>query len=243
VRDAVAPGINEIFELAIPTEPLAYQRAQLDLLRDGVAMLHWASRPDDHKNGSIFFVDPGTGSFAVTAHHVYEKYIADVTAKSVRCQIGDVAFDPSERLISESHEYDVATFRITAEELRMIGKTTIPWPPAIPAVGDLVMIAGFPGPEKKPSASTNSLDVRLHAAKWNVSSVRDRGISLVRPADALVLDVNGRGFPEREYDFGGMSGGPVVAFFDQGPVSSWAFSGVIYEFHQGWKLLWPPAAI
>jgi hypothetical protein len=52
-----------------------------------------------------------------------------------------------------------------------------------------------------------------------------------------VTDVNGRGFPAREYNFGGMSGGPVVAVFDRGPIFSCGLSGVIYEFHQVFEIV------
>jgi hypothetical protein len=70
-----------------------------------------------------------------------------------------------------------------------------------------------------------------------VHIVSERDISIVRPPDNEVLDVHGHGFPERQYDFGGMSGGPVAMLVEGGLIASWALSGVIYEFQQGLEIL------
>jgi hypothetical protein len=219
------------------TQTLGHESSQLDVIRNSVAIIHWATAADDHRNGSIFFIDTGVGLFGVTAKHVYQDYASAVAGKPSRCQIDNILFDPTERLISMGTKFDIATFRITPNELQTLAKLTIPWPPLIPDVGDMVLFAGFPGPEKKVSASTNSIDVRTYAAKWVIDSVSGRDVSMIRPPDSEVTDVNGSGFPAREYNFGGMSGGPVVAVFDRGPIFSCGLSGVIYELHQGFEIV------
>jgi hypothetical protein len=213
-----------------------FESSQLDLImRRSVSVLHWASAPDDHRNGSMFFIDTGAGVFGVTAKHVYDEYLSAAAEKYVLCKVDGMRFDPIERLVSAGVMCDVVTFKISNEELRTLDRLTTPWPPVVPEVGQAVLLAGFPGCEKSFSGS-NSIDLRMYAAKWIVDSVSERDISIVRPPDSEVLDIHGKGFPEHQYDFGGMSGGPVVIVIDGGHIFSWALSGVIYELQQSLEI-------
>jgi len=215
---------------------MTFQSSQLDLItRKSVSFFHWASAPGDHRNGSMFFIDTGAGLFGVTANHVYRDYQRAAAEKRVLCKVDDMPFDPLGRLVSAGDKCDVATFKISNEELRTLDRLTTPWPPVVPEVGQTVLLAGFPGCEKSFSRA-NSIECLMYAAKWTVDSVSERDISIVRPPDSMVVDIHGEGFPERQYDFGGMSGGPVAAAID-GYVFSWAFSGVIYELHQSMEIL------
>jgi hypothetical protein len=216
---------------------MTFQNIDLDLvMRKSVSVFHWGSSPDNHRNGSMFFIDTGAGLFGVTAKHVYDDYQVVAAEKPVRCQIDEIPFDPIERHVSAGARCDVVTFKISNEELRMLDRLTTPWPPVVPEVGKTVLFAGFPGCEKNFSREA-SIEVKMYAAKWTVNSVSERDISLVRPPDDEVIDIHGRGFPKREYDFGGMSGGPVVAVIGGGRIFRWALSGVIYELHQSMEIL------
>ena len=213
-----------------------FERSQLQLIRNSVSILHWASTPDDHRNGSMFFINTGAGLFGVTARHVYEDCQRAFAEKNVLCKINGMPFDPTGRLVSAGVTCDVATFKVSDDEFQKLDRLTVPWPPVIPDVGQPVLLAGFPGCEKSFPGS-NSIDLRMYAAKWTVHSVSDRDISIVRPPDSEVLDVHGGGFPESQYDFGGMSGGPVAIVLDEGPIFSWALSGIIYESQQSLEIL------
>ncbi len=213
-----------------------FERSQLQLIRRSVSILHWASAPDDHRNGSMFFVNTGSGLFGVTAKHVYEDCQRAFAKKQTLCKIEGMPFDPTGRLVSAGVMCDVVTLKISDEEFRKLDRLTVPWPPVIPEVGQLVLLAGFPGCEKAFPGS-NLIDLQVYAAKWTVDSVSERDISIVRPRDSEVIDVDGRGFPEPQYDFGGMSGGPVAIVLNEGPIFSWALSGVIYESHRGFEIL------
>jgi hypothetical protein len=109
-----------------------FEGSQLDLIRSSASIFHWASKQEDHKNGSMFFIDTGAGLFGVTAKHVYESYLGDVAQKHVRCKIDGMQFDPIERFVSAGEMCDVATFRIAEEELRTLNRLTTPWPPVVP---------------------------------------------------------------------------------------------------------------
>ncbi len=70
-------------------------------------------------NGSAFVVDPGGGPFLVTAHHVYVEFCAARAARAdTVCILDDLTkFPLDQRLIASDPVYDVATFKITADEL------------------------------------------------------------------------------------------------------------------------------
>jgi hypothetical protein len=212
----------------------AFQKSLLDVMKRSVSIIHWASAPNDHRNGSIFFVDTGARTLGVTARHVYEDYKFTNDDGRKRCKIDNLPFDMTARFISEGVECDIATFEVATNELQTLDRLTTPWPPKVPTVGQAVLLAGFPGCEKR--FGSNFVDVRMYAAKWTVDSVNDRDISIVRPPDGKVLDVNETGFPVREYDFGGMSGGPV-AMVEEKNICAWFLAGVIYECQQSLEIV------
>jgi len=80
------------------------------------------------QHASMFFLDCGRGPFAVTAGHVYETYLECRQRRRVRStQIANVDFDPVERLIAcgKNRGLDIATFRITPEEIAATGKKIV----------------------------------------------------------------------------------------------------------------------
>jgi hypothetical protein len=85
----------------------------------------------------MFFLDCGRGPFAVTAGHVFGQFVRDREERRVRgYQLGNIGFDLEERLIDwgRDKKIDIATFRITREEIAEIGKKVVAgtdgaWPP------------------------------------------------------------------------------------------------------------------
>src|SRR5205823_3234696 len=105
-------------------------------------------------NGSAFLIDCGAGPFAVTAGHVYEEFCRAWAARAdTVCLLSDMRFDLVGRCIAHDVAYDVATFRVTTDEistLRRNAKYVLTgnvkaWPPAPPTVGCGVFFIGFPG--------------------------------------------------------------------------------------------------
>lgn len=198
----------------------------------------WGKPPydPDHRNGSMFFIDTGRGLFGVTAKHVFEDYERCVAERHVVCQIDNLVFNPIGRLVSRGVQCDVATFRITPEEFKQLGRLTTPWPPVMPKVGEAVILAGLPGIEKKfPDHGYIYFGKVVLIA--TVDSVSDREISFVRPPDDQVIDTLGKGLPPRNYNMAGMSGGPMATLLETSGVLSWAVSGIISEAHQDYEIL------
>lgn len=177
----------------------------------------------------MFFLNSGEALFGVTARHVYADYRNQ--AQDRCCQIGDLQFEPTIRLIDEDIEFDIATFRIKPNELELIrkGVNSVPWPPMIPSEGALVALAGLPG-QLKGNPEPFEANWLYYLAVFKVSSVSDKDVSMVKPPDQELTDLFGKGLPPPSFDIGGMSGGPVV-LLQENPsgLLSWSISGVIYE--------------
>jgi hypothetical protein len=204
---------------------------------NSVSALHWGKPIEGgvHSNGSMFFLDTGNGIFGVTAKHVFEEYERSLGESHVVCQIDNLLFNPIERLVSKGIDSDIATFKITAGELKQLGRITTPWPPIIPTEGQAVLLAGFPGCEKK-FTSTSSVDFGKLVQLARVDSVNSRDISFVRPSNSDLIDTLGLGLPQRQYNMGGLSGGPMAIVRDVGNILSWAVSGVVYESHDIYEI-------
>jgi hypothetical protein len=83
-------------------------------------------------NGTLSFVDTGEAKLAITANHVYAKYLEDLAAGRVfLCQFGGVIVGPETMLIDRDEKLDIATFRMP--EVAMSEGTSFhtaaSWPP------------------------------------------------------------------------------------------------------------------
>src|SRR5271154_292366 len=98
---------QEMFQTIVRSTAVLYWHA------DGGPVLH---------NGSMFFLDTKKALFGVTARHVYEGYLRAREQGPMTCQIGNLVFDPTERLIDLGRDVDIATFRVTEQEIAELGR-------------------------------------------------------------------------------------------------------------------------
>ena len=211
-------------------------RAELQFAASIVAPLGWVWRQDGKKcirNGSTYFLDCGSGPFAVTAAHVLAGYREAKRAHGkVSCQVGDLVIDPEARLIDFDASLDLATLKISAKEIAAIGKTVLTghqrsWPPAPPKEDRGIYFAGFPGHER--------LWISEGEVSWGVlmgggvaTSVSDRDVSSQAERENWI-DVLGRGLPPIGFDMSGVSGGPMLSVVEHAGIRSWRLAGTIYE--------------
>ncbi len=198
--------------------------------------------PPIRHNGSFFFLDCGLGPIGVTAAHVYQEYQHHRAQGRVQdCQIGNVPFNPEDRLIDcgSGKEPDIATFRVTQAEVQATNNQPVKgtngaWPQP-PAPGETVFFAGFPGIERW-QIGRRSLSFGLHAAMQQVTTHTEYQIRC-RYDRAFMLGVFGIGIPPVGRDPGGMSGGPMLAPVYANRTWSWRLVGVISEAHMqdGWE--------
>jgi hypothetical protein len=215
-------------------------RAELELATSFTAPLYWIIRKADGKyrvrDGSAFFLDAGAGPFAVTANHVIDGWWQDrAHGNVVALQLGlDLQLDlEGEHAIIAAHQgLDVATFRITANEIKRIGKQILTgcqksWPPGPPKQGRGIYYSGFPARETF-WLSPRAISFGAAPGGGVASSVSETDISIIIERQSLIA-VMGSGSRPENYDFGGISGGPVLTVVETNTTRSWALAGVIYE--------------
>ena len=213
-------------------------KAEGEFIASLTTALWWVVRAGDRnyhaRNGSAFFLDAGQGVFGVTANHVIEEWRNDRQSKRVvALQLGGIPFDPEGRhaIIAEHRGIDIATFRITTDEVRAIGKTTLTgsqhvWPPPPPQQDKGVYYAGFPGVEKQ-WLSPREVSFGLAPGGGVANSVSDADVSSLLEREHII-PVLGGGLPPENFDFRRISGGPML-YVVEGVLRSWALAGVIYE--------------
>jgi hypothetical protein len=134
------------------------------------------------RNGTAFFVTADR-TFVVTANHVLVGYLEsrELHGPRVHCQLGNLRFNPKERLIARDEKLDIATFSISPDEVRQSydGKSAMSFDPMAPQIGKGVFFAGFPGRERRrlqPREMESGVFTALTVAD-NVSDLRFLGIS------------------------------------------------------------------
>ena len=190
------------------------------------------------RNATLFVVDAGMGPFAVSANHVYEGYIeAKARHPGTRCRVlpkpggrgrAPLAFDPEARLIARLHDPDIATFAITTREVARLGIGTVTnWPPLVPSKGESVAFAGFPRRARRRIGRRMRFEV--YAGFAPAMSVNARHISCQSSAQEHAADADGFRLPPRNYDTGGMSGGPLFTVGEAKEATGWRLGGVISQ--------------
>jgi hypothetical protein len=191
-----------------------------------------ADTDDEVSNGTTFFLDCGQGPFGVTAGHVYEAHKARADTSGVLCQIGRPSsrgigpVDLRQRLIAHSHSPDIATYKISAEEIDRIGARVVTASKE-PREDDIVAFVGFPGSGREILAPRSIAFEPFHGAAF-VESMSLETVSCPIPHE-WIIPIEGMRFPEPGEDTdAGLSGGPMFCF-DRGAVLSWRLLGVICD--------------
>ena len=212
-------------------------KAEGEFIASMVTPIYWHRQIDrglEVRNGSIFFVDCGEGCIGVTAAHVIDGYRQDLAAHpTLTCQIGrDLIVDINERLIDIDQQIDIATVRISSREVAQLGKivyrgTGKNWPPPPPTRDRGVILAGFPGRERF-FPTRNAIVFGLFSLGGIATSISDRDICYQIERSELI-DVLGRGLMPKNFDMGGISGGPMLTIVEQGGLRLTRLAGAVYS--------------
>jgi hypothetical protein len=143
------------------------------------------------RSATCFFLKTPSSLFVVTARHVVRGYLS-AKQNDVRtlCQIGNIAFDPEERLIAMGERADIATLAVADSELELLRKYPISlWPPAPPESDTGVLFAGYPEVEvKMEGRRTGSFGIYTASgvvqtvSDWQLSSSGNTHLVTCRPA-------------------------------------------------------------
>lgn len=182
--------------------------------------------------GSAFLIRTQTGILGVTAGHVVDGFIATrTTCRGLAATLGGFSFDLEECLIERGTKADIATFRIREVDLPVIGFRPLEraWPPATPASNGIVLLAGWPGHERV--VGTERVTGGIYVG-WGSAGVSDLQITIRADHDCgLFSPLPAVPLPPRGFDFGGISGGPVMVIDaeDDGRRIGWRLAGVVSE--------------
>jgi hypothetical protein len=191
-----------------------------------VAPLYWAQRGDGGKvtarNGTAFFLRTAEALFGVTAAHVVEgpggwrESCAQHGKAPLRLGAkngASVELPWDARCVDIDLDIDIATFAISPREIEAIervpyGGLQTKWPPAPPRINVGITYAGFPGVGTR-NLSREAVQFGILCGTGLVSSLNDREVSTLLEREYLE-PVLGEGIVPEDYNFGGISGGPLI---------------------------------
>lgn len=185
--------------------------------------------PKKLAGGSCFVLRFADGLVGVTANHVVTAF-ESARAEQARtvCLLRTVVLDLSTALIDRDDTLDIATFRVTQEQLSESGGVALDctrdWPPPPPQKGDALSFGGFPN-VLQVEAPHDRYEFRAYVNLGSVEDVTERRIVAVgngqrRMSVAPVL-------PETGGNYSGCSGGPVLLHIEQGGLHRWFPAGLI----------------
>ena len=216
--------------------------AEIKIAASYTAPFFWVLRNSDRgqmiKGGSAFFLDTGERVFAVTASHVVEECLQDTRYGTfIQSMVGSkngqpVSFFLGDRLIDAHHDIDIATFWMTPEEIRQTGLEVLRgyykgWPPPLPQVDRGMTYCGFPGNGRRWLAD-REISFGCVAMGGIATSCNETSISVLIERQHLAQVLGDQTMPEN-YDFGGISGGPLISIVQTPTIRSWMPAGVIIQ--------------
>jgi hypothetical protein len=193
----------------------------------------------DRETGTAFFVRTKTSLIGVTAAHVIEawKYDCEHNGASAFRITGwnekTTIIDWAERKIDLHGGIDIATFKITGDELADLNLSCLiynpePWPTK---VGEWVSYCGFPGQlYRRPSPTVRLTGMCVATGKLTALNDRQLTVQLERPDLEPMWE---GGMPPEGFSFGGMSGGPVIRNFLTPDGNPWAVLGGVISVGRG----------
>lgn len=212
------------------------------ILRACCAPIYWFDLDDAGarilNSGTLTFVRTSDRLFGITAAHVIRRYLSDLQAQKVCLQIMDTVVEQL-NIIAISDEHDIATISIENQLLDTIGKKIEPltcWPPRAPQEGRGILLAGYPGIDR---AVHGYLDVNwgLFTAFGVSRRVSERQLTWVVERDhAFQSDVMPSLPPH--HPLGGISGGPLIAFFETANyLSYYVIAAIVSQAHEGLEIV------
>lgn len=210
-----------------------------NIMNDCCVPIYWFYRDRDNfsieHSGTLTIARTPKKIIGITAAHVISQYEEDLKNGSLRLQLmNEVVDDLLERLICVSEKLDLATFTLDDELVARLGKTPLGvWPPAPPEEGRGIMIAGYPAVERIESKNFE-VNFGLFTVIGIARRVTDKQISWLMERDHQ-LETKNITAPPPEYSLGGISGGPLISWFESDNfVAHHRLSGIVSE-HPDYK--------
>jgi len=211
-------------------------RFNYEMLAQTCSPLYWhlpdesGSRPI-RANGTLSYVQADGHVFGVTAAHVIAEYLTDAKKPGCILQLGNAEFTAD--IIAMNDRLDLVTLRLNETTLASVGKQIMPVPLCrpndVPQEGRGIMMCGFIGEERR--------ELPNQRVGWGMLGVI--GVSRRVSEDQITWA------PDHDYhipvpgvpqlppnkNLGGISGGPLIAWFERPKthLAYFSLAGVVKE--------------
>lgn len=204
------------------------------ILADCCVPIFWCQRNGEHvniaHNGTLTIVRTPKEIIGVTAAHVVRQFEQDIKTGSFQLNLmNEIVNDLLDRVICISDKLDIATISLGEQLTQKLGKVPLGmWPPRLPEVGRGIMIAGFPGIERL-QPEPLKISWGLFTALGIARTVSQQQITwLVEPEHHIPNPKIPT--PPPQYPLGGISGGPLISWFEsEAHVVHFRLSGIVIE--------------
>jgi hypothetical protein len=207
-----------------------------DILARVCSPLYWhfpdnkGARPI-RANGTLSYVQSEGQVFGATAAHVISDYLKEEKEPGCILQLGNAAF--SADIIDMDERLDLATLRLNTATLASVGKEIMPVslcrPNDVPQEGRGIMMCGYPG-EERHQCPDQHVDWGMLGVVGIARRVSEDQITWAPDHDNHI-PVPGVPALRRNQNLGGISGGPLIAWFERPKtyLSYFSLAGVIKE--------------
>jgi hypothetical protein len=179
---------------------------------------------------SCFFLRFRTRYVGVTAAHVIRQFqAAKAETPSMVCQLQVMPFDLGNATIDVNDDLDIATFEVSARNLRTVGANAFDvsaqWPPDVTIErGASIQLIGFPEEIRMINPADRSAIFQAYGALAVVEDCNDRDIITVYDPNQVIAAPTK---PALGFNMSGCSGGPGVIHETRNGIHRWAPVGLI----------------
>jgi hypothetical protein len=218
-----------------PKDIAVFQEAVADLTMKVARPLIWHNVrepwPKRLFGGSCFILRFDAGLIGVTAEHVIRAFEeAKKSSAQIVCLLRTVPFDILGAIVGRNAELDIATFRLTEDELTRSEAIAIDcraeWPPPEPDKGTALSLAGFPE-ELKKASSYSSVQFAAYVNMPFAEDVTDRDIIATYDPQRDMRVRAAPELPDLGANLSGCSGGPVLMHVQRNGCHRWFPAGLI----------------
>lgn len=225
----------------LPEHPISEARARellagdlgkvhLEILRDGMAPICWAAKAGDLAGATLTIAKTPKRLLGITARHVLAQYFEDRKESGSLLRIMNTYLIPT--VISESARLDIVTIELTDKILNTLGveRRPIPTQPSHrPQEGRGIMLSGYPAFSRE--VGEDSIGFGMFTAIGMARRVTDRQITWVPDREDRAIDLPGITPLPPQSELGGISGGPVLAWYENAGVwfAYYSLAGIITE--------------
>jgi hypothetical protein len=170
------------------------------------------------------------GLIGITADHVVTAFEVEKKKRgtTIDCLLRTVPFDLVGAIVDRDAELDIATFRVTEDQLIKSEALAIDcrreWPPPTPDEGRELSFAGFPEALKQASSP---IEFRAYVAFVRAESVSERGIITTYEPRRDIRFRAAPELPDLAANLSGCSGGPVLMHIERNGLNRWFPVGLI----------------